>query len=91
MAGLLHDVGKIGVSDELISRPGPLEPHEWEEMRQHPEIAYRMLSGADLGDVRVSCASITSDLTERATQPGSPASKSRSRAASSRSPTRWTA
>ena len=52
LAGLLHDVGKIGVSDELISRPGPLEPHEWDEMRQHPEIAYRMLSGADLGDVR---------------------------------------
>jgi diguanylate cyclase (GGDEF)-like protein len=52
LAGLLHDVGKIGVSDELISRPGPLEPREWDEMRQHPEIAYRMLSGADLGDVR---------------------------------------
>lgn len=52
LAGLLHDVGKIGVSDELISRAGPLEPQEWDEMRQHPEIAYRMLSGADLGDVR---------------------------------------
>lgn len=52
LAGELHDVGKIGVSDELISRAGPLEPFEWEEMRQHPEIAYRMLSGAALGDVR---------------------------------------
>jgi diguanylate cyclase (GGDEF)-like protein len=52
LAGVLHDVGKIGVSDELLSRPGPLEPDEWEEMRQHPEIAFRMLSGAELGDVR---------------------------------------
>ena len=33
LAGLLHDVGKIGVTDELISRPGPLTDAEWEEMR----------------------------------------------------------
>jgi len=52
LAGLLHDVGKIGVTDELISRPGPLTDAEWEEMRQHPDIGYRMLSGANLGDVR---------------------------------------
>jgi diguanylate cyclase (GGDEF)-like protein len=52
LAGLLHDVGKIGVTDELISRPGPLTDGEWDEMRQHPDIGYRMLSGADLGEVR---------------------------------------
>ncbi|MFN8110031.1 MAG: HD domain-containing protein [Thermoleophilia bacterium] len=52
LAGLLHDVGKIGVSDELLTRPGPLEPHEWEEIRQHPEIGYRMLSGTRLRGVR---------------------------------------
>ncbi|MCB9012014.1 MAG: HD domain-containing protein [Actinobacteria bacterium] len=52
LAGLLHDVGKIGVSDELLTREGPLEPHEWDEMRQHPEIGYRMLSGTRLRDVR---------------------------------------
>ena len=52
LAGLLHDVGKIGVTDELISRPGPLTDAEWEEMRQHPDIGFRMLSGANLGDVR---------------------------------------
>lgn len=53
LAGLLHDVGKIGVTDELISRPGPLTDAEWEEMRQHPDIGFRMLSGANLGDVRI--------------------------------------
>ena len=44
LAGLLHDVGKIGVSDELIVRAGPLSAEEWVEMRQHPEIDfYRLL------------------------------------------------
>ncbi len=52
LAGLLHDVGKIGVSEELLTRCGPLESHEWEEIRQHPEIGYRMLSGTRLRDVR---------------------------------------
>jgi diguanylate cyclase (GGDEF)-like protein/putative nucleotidyltransferase with HDIG domain len=52
LAGLLHDVGKIGVSDELIVRAGPLSADEWQEMRQHPEIGHRMLSGTRLRDVR---------------------------------------
>ncbi len=52
LAGLLHDVGKIGVSEELLTRGGPLEPHEWDEIRQHPEIGYRMLSGTRLRNVR---------------------------------------
>ena len=52
LAGLLHDVGKIGVDEELLTRCGPLEPHEWDEIRQHPEIGYRMLSGTRLRDVR---------------------------------------
>jgi len=52
IAGLVHDVGKIGMSAEVLSRPGPLAPDEWDEVHQHPEVAYRMLSGASLGDVR---------------------------------------
>lgn len=52
LAGLLHDVGKIGVTDELLVRPGPLNDEEWAEMRQHPEMAYRMLSGGRLEGVR---------------------------------------
>lgn len=51
LAGLLHDVGKIGVTDELLVRPGPLNEREWDEIRQHPEMAHRMLSGARLDQV----------------------------------------
>lgn len=41
---LLHDIGKIGVSDSILLKPGPLTPAEWTEMRRHPEIGYRILS-----------------------------------------------
>src|SRR5262249_28929363 len=41
---LLHDIGKIGVRDSILLKPGPLTPEEWVEMKLHPEIGYRMLS-----------------------------------------------
>ncbi len=40
---LLHDIGKIGVRDSILLKPGPLTPEEWVEMRLHPEFGYRML------------------------------------------------
>ena len=36
--GYLHDVGKIGVPDAVLLKPGPLTPHEFEQMKQHPQI-----------------------------------------------------
>lgn len=41
---LLHDIGKIGVRDSILLKPGPLTPEEWVEMKLHPEIGMRMLS-----------------------------------------------
>ena len=42
-AALLHDVGKIGVSDAILNKPGPLTSEEWQQMRKHPAIGYDML------------------------------------------------
>jgi HD-GYP domain-containing protein (c-di-GMP phosphodiesterase class II) len=44
---LLHDIGKMGIPDSILLKPGPLTPDEWEIMRQHPVHAYEMLKTID--------------------------------------------
>jgi len=44
---LLHDIGKMGVPDQILLKPGPLTGDEWAVMRLHPTYAYEMLSPID--------------------------------------------
>jgi HD-GYP domain-containing protein (c-di-GMP phosphodiesterase class II) len=47
-AGLAHDLGRLGVSNSIWDRPGPLGAGEWERVRMHPYITERMLSGSPM-------------------------------------------
>mgnify|MGYP000339079717 CR=1 FL=1 len=46
LAALLHDIGKIGVADSILLKPGPLSADEWQEIRNHPVVGSRILEPA---------------------------------------------
>ena len=51
-AGVLHDVGKIGISEQILNKPGKLTADEYEEMKRHPRLSYEVLKPvARLGPV----------------------------------------
>jgi diguanylate cyclase (GGDEF)-like protein/putative nucleotidyltransferase with HDIG domain len=50
-AGVLHDIGKLGVADSVLKKPGKLTDEEWAEMRRHPELGARILDHANLRDI----------------------------------------
>ncbi len=41
---MLHDVGKVGIPDAVLNKPGPLDQGEWSTMREHPEIGLRIVA-----------------------------------------------
>ena len=42
LLALLHDIGKVSIHHNILKKPGPLTPAEWEEMKRHSEIGYRI-------------------------------------------------
>ena len=50
LASPVHDIGKIGIPDEILLKPGPLEKNEWEEMKHHCSYGKSILTGKFLSD-----------------------------------------
>ncbi len=42
LLAVLHDIGKVGIHQSVLQKPGALTPEEWKEMKRHPEIGYRI-------------------------------------------------
>jgi diguanylate cyclase (GGDEF)-like protein/putative nucleotidyltransferase with HDIG domain len=47
LAGLMHDIGKIGIDESILKKPGKLNSTEWNEIYRHSEIGYRILSSVN--------------------------------------------
>ena len=52
VAGVLHDIGKVGLPDAILQKPGPLGKNELAEIRTHPEIGAQILNSRGLEDLR---------------------------------------
>lgn len=46
VAGLMHDIGKMGIDEKILNKEGRLNFEEWQEIQRHPEIGYRILSSS---------------------------------------------
>ena len=52
LAGMLHDIGKVGVPDSILSKPAKLTDEEFATIRRHPELGAQILEHASLVDIR---------------------------------------
>jgi putative nucleotidyltransferase with HDIG domain len=51
IGALLHDIGKIGIPERILHKPGPLDDEEWKVMREHPVISEYILAEVDLNPI----------------------------------------
>jgi hypothetical protein len=52
LSAILHDIGKIGIPDDILNKPGPLDPEERRVMMRHPEIGEKVIAAIkDLSDI----------------------------------------
>jgi diguanylate cyclase (GGDEF)-like protein/PAS domain S-box-containing protein len=52
IAGLVHDIGKIGISEKILNKPGKLDEDEWADIKKHPESGHRILASiVDFSDL----------------------------------------
>jgi diguanylate cyclase (GGDEF)-like protein len=52
LIGLLHDIGKIAIDENILNKPGKLTEDEWKEIKRHPEVAFRILNTVnDISDM----------------------------------------
>jgi putative nucleotidyltransferase with HDIG domain len=56
VGALLHDIGKIGIPESILQKPGPLDEDEWKIMREHPIISEYILSEVDLDPIVIQIA-----------------------------------
>ena len=42
VGGILHDIGKIGIPDSVLNKPGPMSAEEWEMVKAHPVVGFRV-------------------------------------------------
>ena len=52
LGGLLHDIGKVGVADSILNKPGPLSEEEFATIRTHPALGAQILEHPSLADIR---------------------------------------
>ncbi|HVS28488.1 MAG TPA: diguanylate cyclase, partial [Solirubrobacteraceae bacterium] len=52
LGGLLHDIGKVGVADAILNKPGPLSREEFATIRTHPALGAQILEHPSLADIR---------------------------------------
>ena len=72
VAGALHDLGKLAVPQEILDKPGPLSPDEWEVIRRHPAAGEEIVPGSRRSPTwGRCCARCTSTGTAAATRTGS--------------------